>query len=248
MTESAPTPSNRPPLDTYLLGLVELDEALLLQRRLAYDLGERVGAALMLCEHPPVITVGRNGSRAHIGPDDEALRTAGLRTRWVNRGGGTILHVPGQLAGYLVTPIEALGLSLAEYLKRLESALIGLLADFDLAGETRPDAAGIFLGYARVATLGIAVSRGIAYHGFTLNVGPWLGAFDLIGEPGPGGQLLRQTSLEARRQRQAPMHRVRESLISHVERALELERAHVFTDHPLIRRKRNQHVHVSSPG
>lgn len=248
MSASRSPAASRLPLDTYLLGLSELDDVLRLQRRLIYDLGERPGAALVLCEHPPTISVGRNGSRAHLRPDDESLRAVGLRVRWVNRGGGCVLHLPGQLAAYLILPLAEARLTLAGYLERLESALIGALADFDLHGATNPEQPGIFLGHARVASVGIAVSRGIAYHGFTLNVGPWLGAFDLLDEPGLGGHPLRQTSLESRRQRQAPMPRVRDTLISRLESALALERAHVFTDHPLIRRKPFQHVHVPSLG
>src|SRR5947199_7250504 len=90
-----------PPLEVYLLGLVDFDDAQRLQRRLVYDLGERGGAALVLCEHPPTISVGRSGSRVHILPDDETLRSLGVSTHWVNRGGGCVLHLPGQLCAYL---------------------------------------------------------------------------------------------------------------------------------------------------
>src|SRR5262245_22855016 len=84
--------------DIYLLGLVPFDEAQALQRRLVYDLGERRAiATLMLCEHPPTISVGRNGSRSHIAVDDDELRERSIGVRWVNRGGGCVLHVPGQL-------------------------------------------------------------------------------------------------------------------------------------------------------
>ena len=89
-----------PPLETYLLGLVDFEDAQRLQRRLVYDLGERPGGALILCEHPPTISVGRSGSRMHIVPDDEALRSLGIRVHWVNRGGGCLLHLPGQLVVY----------------------------------------------------------------------------------------------------------------------------------------------------
>src|SRR4051794_19925529 len=95
------TPAPEPPsLEIYLLGLVDFDDAQRLQRRLVYDLGERPGAALVLCEHPSTISVGRSGSRMHILPDDETLRSLGLRTHWVNRGGGCVLHLPGQLVAY----------------------------------------------------------------------------------------------------------------------------------------------------
>src|SRR3954469_25207423 len=77
--------STSDPLEIYLLGEVDFDDAQKLQRRLVYDLGERTGGALILCEHPPTISVGRSGSRAHIRPDDDELRERDLPIRWVNR-------------------------------------------------------------------------------------------------------------------------------------------------------------------
>jgi hypothetical protein len=68
-----------PPLEVYLLGLIDFDEAQLLQQRLVYDLGESEAAgALVLCEHPPTISIGRSGSRAHIVADDEELKRLGI--------------------------------------------------------------------------------------------------------------------------------------------------------------------------
>jgi lipoyl(octanoyl) transferase len=240
-------PSGSPPLEIYLLGLVDFLELQQLQRRLVYEQAERPGAALLLCEHPPTISVGRSGSRAHIAADDDELRGLGIAVHWTNRGGGCNLHLPGQLAAYLVMPLPS-GLTLAAYLDRLHQAVLGVLDDFDLRGSLRGECPGIFLGEARVATVGVAVSRWIAYHGLTLNVGPYLDLFDLLDEPGLGSAPLRQTSMEARRQRQAPMSRVRESLIRHLEQALGLERHHVYTGHPLIRRKVLADVFAPSPG
>ena len=71
-----------PPLEVYMLGLVDFSEVQQLQRRIVYELGEQGGAVLILCEHPPTISVGRSGSRAHIGPDDDALRA------WESRSTG----------------------------------------------------------------------------------------------------------------------------------------------------------------
>lgn len=243
----APLP---PPLETYLLGLVDFDDALRLQRRLVYDLGEsgEGGGALVLCEHPPTISVGRSGSRAHILADDQELRDRDLPVRWVNRGGGCVLHLPGQLAAYLMLPMAPLGLDLRGYLDRLHAALIATLSEFDLAGTTRPDAPGVFLGNARVASVGVSVSRWIAYHGLTLNVGPYLAPFDLLDEPDPAGGTIHQTSMEARRQRPAPMAKVRESLIRQVEATFGLQQHHVYTQHPLIRRKARPHVYAQSLG
>ena len=242
------SPASPPPLEIYLLGTVDLDDALRLQRRLAYDLGESGGGgALVLCEHPPAISVGRSGSRAHILADDEGLRDRGIRVRWINRGGGCVLHLPGQLAAYLSLPLSPLGLDLRHYLDGLHAAIIATLREFDLTGSTRADCPGVFLGNARVASVGVSVNRWIASHGLTLNVGPYLAPFDdLLDEPGPSGMSLQQTSMEARRQRPAPMAKVREALVRQVEAAFGLERHHVYTQHPLIRRKARAHVYAPS--
>src|SRR4051794_29952651 len=86
-------------LQAYLLGQVDFEAALALQRRLVYEIaGDRTRAALILCEHPPLITVGREGSRSHVLCDDAELQGRHWRVRWVNRGGGVWLHLPGQLA------------------------------------------------------------------------------------------------------------------------------------------------------
>jgi lipoate-protein ligase B len=233
-----------------LLGLVDFLEVQQLQRRLVYELGDQGGASLLLCEHLPTISVGRSGSRLHIAADDEELRARGIPVHWVNRGGGCILHVPGQLVAYLALPLAPRGLSLQGYVDGLHTAIVRVLGEFDLKGTCRPGTAGVFLGAARVATVGVAVTRWIAYHGLTVNVGPFLAPLGLIDEPGPGpgDSRLRQTSMEAQRQRPAPMSRVREALVRQLETVFGLERHHVYTDHPLIRRKARCHVYAQSTG
>jgi lipoyl(octanoyl) transferase len=243
------TPSPQPPsLEVYMLGLVDFSEVQHLQRRIVYELGEQGGAVLILCEHPPTISVGRAGSRAHIGPDDEMLQGMGIRVHWVNRGGGCVLHLPGQLAAYFALPLDTFGLNLQGYLDRLHTTLVAVLGEFDLTGSLRPDLPGVFSGPARIATVGVAVSRSIAYHGLTLNVGPCLQCFDVLDEPGISKAPLRYTSMESRRQRHTAMPKVREALIRNLEQVFGLERHHVYTRHPLIRRKVFSHVYAPSPG
>ena len=245
-----PTPATEPlTLEVYLLGLVDFDDAQRLQRRLVYDLGERGGGALILCEHPPTISVGRAGSRIFITPDDETLRAHHVKVRWVNRGGGCVLHLPGQLTAYVALSLERLGIDLQTYLDGLHRAVIGVLEEFDLHGTTRPDLPGVFLGNARIASVGVAVNRWVAYHGLTLNVGPYLEPFDLLlQEPGIGSYPLRQTSMESHRQRIAPMPKVKEALIRQLEQIFGLERHHIYTNHHLIRGKVSDHVYAPSPG
>ena len=111
----------------------------------------------------------------------------GVAVHWVNRGGGCVLHLPGQLAAYFALPLEPLGLDLQRYLDGLQNAVVGVLDEFDLKGTTRPDLPGVFLGHARVASVGVAVNRWIAYHGLTLNVGAVPGAVrSVLDEPGIG--------------------------------------------------------------
>lgn len=242
------TPPEKPPLEIYLLGAVDFAEVQQLQRRLVYEQGERGGATLLLCEHPPTLSVGRAGSRAHIAPDDAELASMGIRTHWVNRGGGCVLHLPGQLAGYMIVPIDGDGAPAMRHVDRLHTMLLGVLEEFELKGEIRHEPPGIYLGGARVASIGVAISRGIAYHGFTLNVGPYLDLFDVLVEPGPSGSSLRQTSMESRRQRLTPMSKVREALVRETERVFELDRHHLYTHHPRLRRKVLTHAYAPSPG
>jgi lipoyl(octanoyl) transferase len=248
MLSSVPPIYSPTDLEIYLLGLVDFEDAQALQRRLVYDLGETGGASLILCEHPPTISVGRSGSRSHIRPDDEELREHGIRVHWVNRGGGCILHGPGQLSAYFAMSLDPSHLDLKGYVDRLHRTIQAVLEEFDLKGTVRHDAPGVYLGHARVAAVGVAVSRWIAYHGVTLNVGSYLSDFDILDEPGHGGYRLHQTSMESRRQRPTPMAKVRESMIRNLETVFGLERHHLYTDHPLIRRKARPHVHVPSLG
>lgn len=237
-----------PSLEVFLLGVEDFEEIQRLQRRLMYEEAARGGASLILCEHPPTISVGRSGSRAHILADDEELRAWGIAVRWVNRGGGCVLHLPGQLAAYLALPLAPPQRTLGHYLDGLHAATVGVLEEFDLRGERRADLPGVFLGVSRVASVGVAVNRGVAYHGFTLNVGPYLTPFHLIAEPGVGGSVLHQTSMESRRQRPAPMNRVRAAVVRQVETVFGLERHHVYTAHPHVRRKERASVYAQSLG
>jgi lipoyl(octanoyl) transferase len=244
MTRNPPAPS----LEAYLLGLVDFEDVQKLQRRLVYEQAERAGAALLVCEHPPTLSVGRLGSRAHVAEDDDALAAMGIKTFWVNRGGGCVLHLPGQLACYFVMPLGLRGLSPMAYVRGLQDVVLRTLEEFDLRGVVRSSPHGIYLGEARVASIGVAINRGIAYHGFTLNVGPYLDLFDVLSEPGLSGGPLRQTSMEARRQRPTLMSKVREAIVRRTEMVFGLDRSHLYTHHPQLRRKVLSHAYAPSPG
>src|ERR1700722_1496711 len=119
-----------PLLRTYLLGQVDFERTLALQRVLVNQAAQDPEtAALIVCEHAPLISIGRQGSPADVQFSSEELQARRWRMRWVNRGGGCWLHLPGQVAVYPILPLLQLRLGVHEYLVRLQSVLIAMLDD-----------------------------------------------------------------------------------------------------------------------
>jgi lipoyl(octanoyl) transferase len=226
-----------PTLHGYLLGAVEFEDALAFQRRLAFEVaGDRRRAALVLCEHPsPLITVGRQGSRAHILCEPAELRARQWQVRWVNRGGGCLLHLPGQLAIYPVLPLDQLGLGLQAYLQRLQEVVIRLLDDFGIRGESRSGRAGVWAAGRPIAGMGLAVRDWVTYYGAYLNINPALDAFRLVRCGGAGESPM--TSVE--RERRGPLRPalVRERLLEHFAGAFGFGQVSFFSDHPSLHRR-----------
>src|SRR5262245_29285328 len=168
-------------LQVYLLGPVDFEAALALQRLLVYQVaGDRSCAVLLLCEQPPLITVGREGSRAHVLCEPEELRARRWPVRWVNRGVGCLLHQHGQLAIYPVLALDRFGLGVRAYLERLQDVLVALLDDFGVRGQAQPGKAGVWVGSRPVAGLGVAVRDWVSYYGAALNINPDLTPFRRI--------------------------------------------------------------------
>jgi len=196
--------------------------------------GDPAAAALVLCEHPPLITVGRHGSRAHILGEPEELRARQWRVRWVNRGGGCLLHLPGQLAVYPVLPLDRLGLGVRAYLDRLQDVLAAGLADFGLRAEPRPGWPGVWVNGRPIAAVGVAVRHWVTYYGAALNINPDLVPFRRVRCLGPAEAPM--TSLE--RERRGPLRPalVRERLLEHFADRFGFGRVSLFSDHPALQR------------
>jgi lipoyl(octanoyl) transferase len=223
-------------LRVFLLGSVPFDAALALQRALVYQVGsERRSAALVLCEHPPLITVGRQGSPGHLRHTPEELNARRCPVRWVNRGGGCLLHLPGQLAVYPIVALDRHGLGVGSYLERLHQVVLDVLADFGVRGQARPGHPGVWVGARLIAGIGVAVCDWVSYFGVALNLNPDLAPFRLVqnGPPGDGPM----TSLE--RERRGPLRPslVREAVVNHFAAAFRYGRTSLFFDHPLLGRK-----------
>jgi lipoyl(octanoyl) transferase len=190
------------------LGRVDYAEALRLQGELvALRQQEKIGNVLLLLEHPPVLTLGRNAKRSNILASDEMLASRGVTLHEINRGGDVTYHGPGQLIGYPIFDLRSLRnasgarLGPVDFVRLMEEALIRLCGEFGVAagricgltgvwchlrwgspldescGGTANDALG---GERKIAAIGIHVARGVTSHGFAFNVTTDLADFRLI--------------------------------------------------------------------
>lgn len=229
------------PLQFHLLGHVPFESCLALQRRLVYEAGGRGdgGITVLLCEHPWLISVGRLGSRAHIRLTNEQLRRRQLEVRWVSRGGGCVLHGPGQVAIYPIVPLRWHGWSVGEYLGRLKSAIASTFDQLAIKHEQADAWGGIWGRSGQLAAWGVAVRNWIAMHGAYINVNPQMTHYPFVDVVDPPGSLAggkaTMGSLFAERRRAMTMPKVRATLIPQLAAALGTERYHLFTGHPLLK-------------
>ncbi|MFO1022898.1 MAG: hypothetical protein U0903_19705 [Planctomycetales bacterium] len=237
--------SSSPALEVYLLGIVDYESCLTLQERFLFDLsGRRDGAGvLLLCEHPPLITIGREGSRAQILCEPRELVARRLETRWINRGGGAIVHGPGQLACYPLIPLERRGVGLAEFSRMMAESVLRTARDQRITAHCTEKGSIFECRSGEFGMLGSAVKSWISYHGLFVNVNPLLDYARLVAPQGTTGRI---TSLAAERMHPIGMHSVRESLIRHIANLLGYERYHLYTGHPALKRTRRTYVHAGN--
>jgi len=160
-------------------------DALALQHRIVE--ARKRGAlndTLLLLEHPPVFTLGRNATEANIIAPPEFLEQQGIQVFRVERGGDVTYHGPGQLVGYPILDLHNYRLDVGWFVRSLEEMLIRVVRDFGIAGKRIDKLVGAWVdtptGEAKVAQIGARIEQWITYHGFALNVDPNMAHFDLI--------------------------------------------------------------------
>jgi lipoate-protein ligase B len=194
------------------LGHVEYGAAWELQRRVVA--ARKAGAVpdvLLLCQHPHVITLGRNGKLANLRASSHVLGQMGVSFFETNRGGDITYHGPGQLVGYPILNLSEIRRDVGWYVRSLEEAMIRASADFGISGRRVPGRTGVWVDVAaqerneveevkevkdeeKLAAIGVHISRWVTSHGFAYNVSTDLRYFDLIVPCGIAGK--RATSLE----------------------------------------------------
>ena len=193
------------------LGTISYGEAAALQQRLV-DL-RKLGAVpdlLLFCEHPHVITLGRNGKSEHLRVSEDLLARQGVEFHHSNRGGDITYHGPGQIVCYPILDLNAIRRDVVWYVRQLEQCMIQASSRFGVAAFRVPGCTGVWVQASgtiapasasdrrsaeeKLASIGVHISRWVTSHGFAYNVSTDLHFFDLITPCGIAG--CRVTSLE----------------------------------------------------
>jgi lipoyl(octanoyl) transferase len=188
------------------LGRIAYGEAAALQQCLvAARKNGTIPDLLLFCEHPHVITLGRNGKRENLHVSEDFLREKGVEFHHTNRGGDITYHGPGQIVAYPILDLNGIRRDVVWYVRQLEQSMIEATAAFGVQALRIPGCTGVWVdgnaggdansgGHEKLASIGVHISRWVTSHGFAYNVSTDLSFFDLITPCGIAG--CRATSLE----------------------------------------------------
>ena len=229
-------------MEAFFLDRLQFSRSLELQHRLISEVGNRDDGqiVLLLCEHHDIITVGRGGSPGDVNRESRALKSREIEVIYTNRGGGCLLHCPGQIAIYPLVPLNWHGFTVGDFLDRLQVGIVETLDDLGIHAHILPGRHGIWGRTGQLAAVGVAVRNWVTYFGAYLNVDPPMGLFRIV-ESDPLDHS-RMTSMVAERRGPVRMTTVRATLVQHLTEALGCDRYHLFTGHPLLRRENNQKI------
>jgi lipoyl(octanoyl) transferase len=182
------------PIEAQWLGRIDYREAWALQKELVAQRANRaIGDRLLLLEHDPVLTLGRQASEAHVLAPRRELARRGIEVIRVERGGEVTYHGPGQLVGYPILGLADRRLLVRPLVAALEAAMIETCARLGVEALRRESHPGCWVDggpgrpHRKIGALGLRIERGVSYHGIALNIDPDLRDFELIdpcGEPG----------------------------------------------------------------
>lgn len=176
--------------------------------------GEATPDELWFVEHPPVFTLGLAAKPEHV------LDAGAIPVVRIDRGGQVTWHGPGQLVAYVLVDLKRAGYGVKELVRRLEQSVVDLLAGYGVAGERQPGRPGVYVAGAKIAAVGLRVSRGCSFHGIALNVDADLAAFSRINPCGyPGLAATRLADLGVRDTMDAVQQRWQAALLAALQAA-----------------------------
>jgi lipoyl(octanoyl) transferase len=163
------------------LGRMSYSEALEIQLQIANERKQGLGVDhLLFVEHPHVVTIGRNGHEENLLASGETLRTAGIEVFESDRGGDVTYHGPGQVVGYPIMDLRCWKRDVGAFVRSIEQVVIDALSDFGIQAERIARLTGVWVDGAKIAAIGIHLSRWVSTHGFALNVATDLRYFQYI--------------------------------------------------------------------
>lgn len=168
------------------LGLVDYPVAWQAMQRFTNERQPDTVDEIWLLQHPRVFTQGQAGKAEHL------LLPGDIPVIQADRGGQVTYHGPGQLVCYLMLDVRRLGFGVRELVSRIEQSLIGLLASYDVQALAKPDAPGVYVQGAKIASLGLRIRNGRSFHGLALNVDMDLEPFGRINPCGYAGMAMTQ--------------------------------------------------------
>ncbi len=196
------------------LGRVPYAAGLELQQRLVSERQQGSAADhLLLLEHDPVFTLGRNARREHVLFPAELLRERGFEVFETGRGGDVTYHGPGQVVGYPVLQLPPERRDVHRYVRDLEEVMIRVCADYGVRADRVAGLTGAWVGADKIGAIGVRIARWVTSHGFAFNVCTDLSAFDLIVPCGIRGRGV--TSLQRLLGRQVALPEVMDRLAAH---------------------------------
>ena len=172
-------------------------------------------------EHFPVFTLGRRGGRENLKVTDAFLEKQNISVAPAERGGNITYHAPGQLIAYPIIDLNAAKLSIPEYVTRLEEVMIRTAADYGVGAERNPLNRGVWVGNKKLGSVGIAIRRGISFHGLALNVELSLLPFEWINPCGL--ENVGVTSIRQECGRHIEMQPARDAAQQHMETVLNVK-------------------------
>jgi lipoyl(octanoyl) transferase len=204
-----------PPLLVRRLGRVSYEDGLEMQADLvARRQRDEVPDTLLLLEHDPVFTLGRNARAENVLLSPEALRARGFGVFETGRGGDVTYHGPGQVVGYPILRLEPGRQDVHRYVRDLEEVMIRACAGEGVAAARVPGKTGAWVGEEKVGAIGVRIARWVTSHGFALNVGNDLSPFALIVPCGIADRGV--TSLERLLGRPVPLEPLMDRLARHL--------------------------------
>lgn len=163
------------------LGRLSYADAFALQQDLvARRKADEIPDQLLIVEHPHVITLGRNGHSENLLASPEVLERSGIAFHHSDRGGDVTYHGPGQIVVYPILDLRHWKRDVGAYVRAIEQVIVDSLADFGIVAERVPGLTGVWTGGAKIAAIGVHISRWVTSHGFALNVHTDLNYFHYI--------------------------------------------------------------------